>query len=439
MFKYNRAGLIFLNLITSFTIFIIVYLLRYTPILNLIYVNKMPLNSNTILWMLIYSITLIFFNTALKIYEIKKIIKLNESIISGYISSFFTISLIGGIFYIFKLDFARFVLISGIAVIPIINSIVNKGLFLIRKKNQRIVKVLFAGADKNFLILDELVKKYKKYFNIEIVSNDLSEISKKSYNLIIVDTDYRFNENDTNRLNNYELDGGNLYSLIDLFAYLDESLPAEIIQNNHYEYFSTYKLDSFYIRYIKRIFDILISVFLLTVLSPIILFIYLFILIIYKTNPIYIQNRTGINQKIFRLYKFKTMYNDSEKDGVKLTIKNDSRITIIGKLIRPFRIDELPQLYNILKGDMSFIGPRPERPELITEIIKRVPLFKKRLLVKPGLTGWAQVKYNYVNEIDDMSHKLRYDLYYIKNLSATLDFKILLYTLETVIFKRGAM
>jgi len=182
MFKYNRAGLIFLNLITSFTIFIIVYLLRYTPILNLIYVNKMPLNSNTILWMLIYSITLIFFNTALKIYEIKKIIKLNESIISGYISSFFTISLIGGIFYIFKLDFARFVLISGIAVIPIINSIVNKGLFLIRKKNQRIVKVLFAGADKNFLILDELVKKYKKYFNIEIVSNDLSEISKKSYN-----------------------------------------------------------------------------------------------------------------------------------------------------------------------------------------------------------------------------------------------------------------
>lgn len=124
---------------------------------------------------------------------------------------------------------------------------------------------------------------------------------------------------------------------------------------------------------------------------------------------------------------------------IDFTKKNDKRITHIGRIMRKLRIDEIPQLINVIKGEMSLIGPRPERPELINEIIKKYPLFKKRLLIKPGITGWAQVKYTYVDKIEKMNKKLSYDLYYLNNISFIFDLKIILYTLETIIFRKGAV
>ncbi len=442
MFKFNRSLFIVLNFIFTVLIFILLYFLRYTPLIDVFFANKSLITLEKILWIFLYSFLLIFFNVSLKNYEINKIIKLKESFISSYISSLFTISIVSVFFYILKIDFARFVLISGLFFAPAINSFFNKSLFIFLNKRKNPISIHFIGSNEALNELLSLVTKFNKYFSIEVI-NDIPETvitqKNRTFDLLIVDTDKTFSKADVEFLNEYELNGGILYSLVDLFSYLDESMPAEIIKNHHYEYFSSYKLNSFYNKYSKRVFDILVSIFFMVLFLPLMIFVYLFIAVFYRVNPIYTQIRTGLNQKEFKLYKFITMKPDSEKDGVKLTEKNDNRITLIGRIMRPFRIDELPQIFNIIKGDMSFIGPRPERPELIKEIIKSVPLFKKRILVKPGLTGWAQVKYTYVNNVNDMSNKLRYDLYYIRNLSAGLDFKILLYTFETVIFRRGAL
>jgi len=234
--------------------------------------------------------------------------------------------------------------------------------------------------------------------------------------------------------------GNKIYTLADIFSYLDQSLPAEIISKNaHFEIFSSYKIYSMYTTFIKRLGDIMISLFLLSIFSPIMMFVAAFVKFTSKGNVFYTQKRVGLKGEEFTMIKFRTMVSNAEKGKAKLAVVNDSRITFIGRFLRLTRIDETPQLLNILKGDMSFIGPRPERKELIEEIIKIHPLFQKRLLVKPGLTGWAQVKYSYVNDISEMNKKLSYDLFYINNISLLLDFKILLYTIETVLFKRGAV
>ncbi len=131
------------------------------------------------------------------------------------------------------------------------------------------------------------------------------------------------------------------------------------------------------------------------------------------------------------------MKNDAEKNGPQWTQKNDHRITKIGKFLRKTRLDEIPQLINIIKGDMSLVGPRPERPEFINKLEKEIPFYKERLLVKPGLTGWAQINYPYGNSTQDALEKLQYDLYYVKHRSLVLDLSIILKTLHTVIKKGG--
>ncbi|HOS34060.1 MAG TPA: sugar transferase, partial [Spirochaetota bacterium] len=239
--------------------------------------------------------------------------------------------------------------------------------------------------------------------------------------------------------NDYEIADGSIYSLIDIFGYLDQSLPAEIIKRRHFELFSSYRLDTFYAKVVKRVGDVFISLFLLVLTLPITLITVVLVKLTSKGKVFYTQKRVGLKGKEFYIYKFRSMVANAESGKPILAKENDMRVTAVGKVIRAFRIDELPQLFNILIGDMSFIGPRPERKELIEDIIKEVPLFKKRLLVKPGLSGWAQVKYTYVNSIEGMNKKLSYDLYYINNLNIFFDIKILLYTVETIIFRRGAI
>jgi lipopolysaccharide/colanic/teichoic acid biosynthesis glycosyltransferase len=187
------------------------------------------------------------------------------------------------------------------------------------------------------------------------------------------------------------------------------------------------------------VFDIFISLIFIVLLFPVGLLAAIFVKLTSNGEIFFVQKRITLHGKVFSMYKFRSMKISVEKKGDHFTAQNDERLTLIGKIIRPLRIDEIPQLFNVLKGDMSLIGPRPERPELIQEILKKYPLFKKRLLIKPGLTGWAQVKYDYVNDIKKMNVKLSYDLYYINNLSFVFDLKIMLYTFETVFFRRGAI
>jgi len=191
----------------------------------------------------------------------------------------------------------------------------------------------------------------------------------------------------------------------------------------------------------KRGFDILASSMILFLAWPIMLLaaIAIFVENGFKGPVFYKQVRVGQNWRLFQVLKFRSMVVDAEKDGSpQWAQKNDSRVTRIGKFLRRSRIDELPQIFNVLKGDMSFIGPRPERPEFVEQLADKIPYYAERHRVKPGITGWAQVRYPYGASDDDAREKLQYDLYYVKNYSLFLDCLIMFQTVEVVIFGAGA-
>jgi lipopolysaccharide/colanic/teichoic acid biosynthesis glycosyltransferase len=156
-----------------------------------------------------------------------------------------------------------------------------------------------------------------------------------------------------------------------------------------------------------------------------------------KGGLFYTQERVGRNGVVFKIYKFRTMVENSEANGVVFATSNDRRITPFGKLMRKTRIDELPQFFNVIKGDMAVIGPRPERPFFVNEIAQIMPFYETRHVIKPGLTGWAQVNYSYGESIEESLIKLQYDLYYIKHRSIFLDLSITFKTITTIVFYRG--
>lgn len=193
--------------------------------------------------------------------------------------------------------------------------------------------------------------------------------------------------------------------------------------------------------YFKRAFDVLVSLIILIVVSPFLLMVAIASLIESRgRGPIlYSQVRVGKNGKPFSLYKFRSMRTDAESDGVvRWAAKNDSRVTAMGRCIRKTRLDELPQLFNVLKGEMSLVGPRPERPEFVDQLSRDIPYYAERYWVKPGLTGWAQMLYPYAATKEDTRRKLEYDLYYVKNSGFMLDAIILLQTIEVVLLGKGA-
>jgi sugar transferase (PEP-CTERM system associated) len=189
----------------------------------------------------------------------------------------------------------------------------------------------------------------------------------------------------------------------------------------------------------KRIFDVIVSVALLILCSPLMLFAVAAILSESGRPVLYRQRRVGEKDKPFYIFKFRTMFQDAEADGkARWAASGDPRITYIGRWLRRTRIDELPQIFNILQGTMSFVGPRPERPEFVEVLAKKIPYYGERHRVKPGLTGWAQICYPYGSTEKDAFEKLEYDLYYVKNYSLFLDLIILLQTVEVVVIGKGA-
>ncbi len=188
---------------------------------------------------------------------------------------------------------------------------------------------------------------------------------------------------------------------------------------------------------VKRIFDVVISVLAMVILSPV----YLVTAIIVKaTSPgpvFFTQERVGYHGKPFKMHKFRSMYVDAESKGPALSKDNDPRITPFGRFMRKVRLDEIPQFYNVFKGTMSLVGPRPERQYYIDQIVRRAPEYLLLQRVKPGITSWGQVKYGYASNVDEMVERLRYDLLYLDNMSITTDLKILLYTVIIIIQGRG--
>ena len=188
----------------------------------------------------------------------------------------------------------------------------------------------------------------------------------------------------------------------------------------------------------KRIFDIFFSFSGLFITSPLMIIILFFVWLEDKRSPFYVSNRIGKRGKEFKMIKIRTMVVDADANNVDSTSSDDKRITKIGFWLRRTRLDELPQLLAVLKGDMSLIGPRPERPELDEILTKEIPNYKLRYLVRPGLSGWAQVSYPYGASIEDTKMKFSYDMYYIKNFSTFFDFLILLETVRLVFNFRGS-
>lgn len=187
--------------------------------------------------------------------------------------------------------------------------------------------------------------------------------------------------------------------------------------------------------YVKRLIDIILSIIGLIIGIPLIGIFSILIVLETPGSPIYKQERVGKNGKIFTIYKLRSMYNDAEKNGAQWAEKDDPRITKVGAFIRKTRIDEIPQLFNVLMGDMSIVGPRPERPIFTYQFNEEIPGFVYRLQVKPGLTGWAQVNGGY-----DMTPKEKWeaDMYYIENRSLSIDLKIILKTVKIVLTGEGA-
>lgn len=190
--------------------------------------------------------------------------------------------------------------------------------------------------------------------------------------------------------------------------------------------------------WIKRITELVISMVGITLLSPLILIIALVIKFDSKGPVFYQQGRVGANGRVFKLLKFRSMGENAETNGPVWAQKEDSRVTRVGACLRKMRLDEIPQLFNVLKGDMSFVGPRPERPFFVEQLKKDIPYYDQRHTVKPGITGWAQVRYPYGDCHQDAIEKLKYDLYYIKNLSYFFDLLIIFETIRVVLFGKGA-
>jgi len=189
----------------------------------------------------------------------------------------------------------------------------------------------------------------------------------------------------------------------------------------------------------KRAVDVAVAAIGFVALLPVMLLVGLAIKLTSPGPALYHQQRVGLRGRAFTLHKFRTMRADAEAEtGAVWAKEDDPRVTRIGRFLRRSRLDELPQLWNVLNGDMSLVGPRPERPEFVSGLTRQIPFYGQRHVVRPGLTGWAQVRYSYGASVEDAMQKLQYELYYIKNMSIALDFYVIAETAKTVLVRRGS-
>ena len=237
----------------------------------------------------------------------------------------------------------------------------------------------------------------------------------------------------------FRLKGIDILDMPAVYEQLTRRIPVEHIRDEWIIFASGfYLVVRDYIQKIKRLIDFGVSAFLLTISLPIMLLTAIAIRLD-SPGPIFFkQTRVGKDDQDFTLWKFRSMRSNAEENGAVWAGEKDSRITRVGKWIRLLRIDELPQLINVFRGEMSLIGPRPERPEFVRQLSEKIPYYFLRHAVRPGITGWAQVNYRYGASVEDARYKLEYDLYYIKNMSLLLDLKIILRTIGVVLFGQGA-
>ncbi|WP_413561356.1 exopolysaccharide biosynthesis polyprenyl glycosylphosphotransferase [Bdellovibrio sp. HCB209] len=292
------------------------------------------------------------------------------------------------------------------------------------------VHILVAGQDKiertpNGLILGSI--------------DDLQGYLTRKWNAVIIALrPDEFTSEISHHLVKHKLQGEPVLDLVSAYEKFWRKLPEYYLEPTwflKYQGLSIVRNPS--VARVKRIFDIGLAALLLLITWPVVLLFAVLIRLESTGSPWYRQIRTGKGGRDFWIYKLRSMTVNAEQNGAVWARENDSRVTAIGRFIRKTRIDELPQLVNVLKGDMSFVGPRPERPEFNTKLEAELPYYSLRHLVHPGITGWAQVRYPYGASIRDAQEKLQHELFYIKNFSFFLDLKIVLRTVRVVVFGSG--
>lgn len=273
------------------------------------------------------------------------------------------------------------------------------------------VALHLVGEDGGFTAIEEIIA--KRNINTLVIQSNLikkSSTAKIVYRLLPM--------------------GVRIVDFVDFYEQVFRQIPLKEIEENWFiEHIRP--MGSLY-TVIRAVFERVLAVVLMIVLAP---FMFLAALAVFATSRgpiIYRQERVGKNEVPFLIYKFRSMRVDAEKHGAQWSAPGDARVTKVGKILRATHIDEFPQLINVLRGEISFVGPRPERPEFVADLKKKIPYYEVRHLVKPGITGWAQIGYRYGSTVEDAYRKLEFDIYYLKNMSFTLDVLIILKTIKTL-------
>ena len=309
-------------------------------------------------------------------------------------------------------------------------------------------KILFVGENSYTKDLLESIKNDDQYKLMGFLKNEKDETLQKIVLKmcavgkidIIVDfgEDLLKDPKLVDILLQYKLSGLQFYNYLEFYEMYENKLPVShlsskwFLENSGFEiYYNNFNLRA------KRLLDLIFAIIIGICTLPLMIMAAIIVKIESKGPIFFVQERIGEGNKKFNIVKFRSMTTDAEKNGPQWASKNDNRVTHWGKIMRATRIDELPQLWNVLRGEMSFVGPRPEREYFIQQLEKEIPYYNLRHTVKPGLTGWAQVMYPYGASVEDAYRKLQYDLYYIKHHDIIFDIKVLLKTITIVIFGKG--
>ncbi len=369
---------------------------------------------------------------------------IKRTVLAGLIS----ISVTALVTFIFRLEVSgvlgRGVLFGTISVFTLYATLIRVLTYKLIFSRAKNIRWLLITNQNHFSQLKIELDQNKSLGQIEYIdpkefeNAKFQETIQKNWSGIILSPSVKLSDSIVRTILNKRISGTRVFNLSNFFEIYCKKIPLSDLQDSHLALSPGFNLQHNALeRQLKGFLDYILA-FLILILSLPLLVLTSLLLVITQGFPIFFkQERVGLNGKLFWIYKFRTMIRNAEKDGAQFAAKGDMRITHLGKLLRVSRIDEIPQVLNIIKGEMSFIGPRPERPEFVQTYQQEIPYYDLRHTVKPGLTGWAQVNYGYGASDEDTVEKLQYDLYYIKNYSLLLDLQILLKTMSTVLFQKG--
>lgn len=416
-------------------------------------------NPNLIKWIITLSIYLLLFGEIFELYNLKLANERLLTVRSVLLVGFFTT-----LFYVFtpiispelpekRIQIFFFFLAIVIPILIwryiyrtfIFSPLFFKKVLLIgsAEENAKLIDLIREKSTETLIIgyisPETILNASATYFNI--LEHNIEDIAKKyQVSEIVVQSynDRAFSMHITPQLIRLFKDGYHIISSDSFKEGLTNRIPESRLNERFYNYLSFSQSEEnrtylFFHRFLDIVWSLIGIVFLLIII-PFVLVSNLF----GNKGPLFfLQERVGKGEKLFKIIKLRTMVVNAEKDGAVWATAGDTRITKFGRFLRKTRIDEIPQFINVLKGDMSLIGPRPERPEFVDKLEKELPFYSIRHVIKPGLTGWAQVEYPYASTMEEQAIKLRYDLFYIKKRNLIMDFRIVLKTFSTILFFRG--